>query len=313
LQRPFPVAFAGTPAFAVPTLERLSAIGADVRLVLTQPDRPAGRGRRTVASPVREAAARLGLDCAQPDRLRDPALLDQWHVGVDLLIVVAYGLLLPAWMLAWPRVACVNLHASLLPRWRGAAPIQHAILAGDRDTGISVMRMDAGLDSGPVYASAGLSIEADETSGQLHDRLAALAADLLAEHIDAIREQRLTPVPQDDRLASYAPKLDKSAAPLDWRLPATQLERRVRAFNPWPVAEAHTTDGRRLRIWAARAVPGIVDAAPGTVLAAGAAGIDVATAEQILRLEIVQPPSGKAMPAAAYLAAHPLDGTDFAS
>jgi methionyl-tRNA formyltransferase len=214
-------------------------------------------------------------------------------------------------MLAWPRIASINLHASLLPRWRGAAPIQHAILAGDAETGVSVMRMDAGLDRGPVYATAAVAIEPGVSAGQLHDRLADLAADLLEQVLPQICDGTLRPVPQDDALATLAPKIDKADAPLDWRLPAARLERQVRAYDPWPVAEACTEDGRRLRIWGAEALPETAAAEPGAVVATSAAGIDVATGDGVLRLQRIQPPSSVIMDAAAYLAAHRLDGARF--
>ncbi|HEY7672408.1 MAG TPA: methionyl-tRNA formyltransferase [Gammaproteobacteria bacterium] len=304
------IAFAGTPAFAVPALERLSAL-AEVGLVLTQPDRPRGRGRRTEPSAVKRAAQALRLRCEQPPALHDPDLLKQWQFVPDLLVVIAYGLLLPDWMLAWPRRACVNLHASLLPRWRGAAPIQHALLAGDRETGVSLMRIERALDRGPVYAMARTAIGATETAGELHDRLALVAADLIETHLRDVAGGRLHAEPQDDARATYAPKISKSSAVLDWRKPALELERQVRAFNPWPVAESALTDGRRLRIHRARAVEGDARAAPGTISGSSAHGIDVVTGRGLLRLEIVQPDGAKVMDAAAYLAAHRVDGLAF--
>ena len=306
---PIRIAFAGTPAFAVPTLERLCARGADVGLVLTQPDRPRGRGRRTEPSAVKNAALALGRRCEQPETLRDRGQLEQWEFAADLLVVVAYGLLLPDWMLAWPRRGCVNLHASLLPRWRGAAPIQHALLAGDRETGVSLMRIERGLDRGPVFATVKTPIGSTETAGDLHDRLSVLAADLIDTHLLDIVTGRATPEPQDDARATYAPKIAKSSAALDWRKSAVELERQVKAFNPWPVAEGSTTDGRRLRIYRARALEGGAGMAPGTISAARS--IDVATGRGLLRLELIQPEGAKAMDAAAYLAAHRLDGTAF--
>lgn len=311
LRPPFRIAFAGTPEFAVPTLQRLHALGDELSLVLTQPDRPAGRGRKPAASPVKQAAAVLGLRIAQPAKLREPALLDEWGFTPDLVVVVAYGLLLPSWMLAWPRIASINLHASLLPRWRGAAPIQHAILAGDAETGVSVMRMEAGLDRGPIYATAAVPIEPRASAGRLHDRLAALGADLLGQVLPRICDGSLRAVPQDDAHATSAPKLRKSDAALDWRLPAARLERQVRAYDPWPVAEAHTDDGRRLRIWQAEALADDSGAEPGAIVAASAAGIDVATGDGVLRLQRIQAPSSIIMEAAAYLAAHRLDGVRF--
>jgi methionyl-tRNA formyltransferase len=306
------IAFAGTPAFAVPTLERLCGGGANVTVVLTQPDRPAGRGRKLAASPVKHAAQTLGLSIAQPASLRDPTLLARLGPRPELLVVVAYGLLLPQWMLDWPLIAPLNLHASLLPRWRGAAPIQHAILAGDRSTGVSLMRIVRALDSGPVYAAAEVEISTCETAGELQDRLAGTAADLLAAQLRAVLGGSIEAVAQDERRATYAPKIGKADAVLDWREPAAALERRVRAFNPWPVAEARTDDGHRLRIWRAQALPGDARAMPGAVLAGSPDGIDVATGEGRLRLKVVQPPGARAMDAAAYLAAHRVDGTSFA-
>jgi methionyl-tRNA formyltransferase len=310
LSDPIRIAFAGTPEFAVPALERLSAHG-DVALVLTQPDRPRGRGRRTEPSAVKQRALALGLRCEQPPTLRDPALLKQWQLVPDLLVVVAYGLLLPGWMLAWPRSGCVNLHASLLPRWRGAAPIQHALLAGDRETGVSLMRIEPALDRGPVYATVRTPIGSTETAGELHDRLATLAADLIDTHLADVVSGTLRPEPQDDARATYAPKIVKSSAALDWRVSALELERKVRAFNPWPVAEGSLTDGRRLRIYRARALEGDARATPGTIAAAGPRGIDVVTGQGLLRLKVVQPDGAKAMDAAAYLAAHRVDGSAF--
>jgi methionyl-tRNA formyltransferase len=310
LPEPIRIAFAGTPAFAVPALERLCA-HADVGLVLTQPDRPRGRGLRTEYSAVKRRALELGRRCEQPPALRDSDLLKQWQFSPDLLVVIAYGLLLPDWMLAWPRVGCVNLHASLLPRWRGAAPIQHALLAGDDETGVSLMRIERALDRGPVYATVRTSIDATETAGSLHDRLAILAADLIDTHLHDVVSARLRPEPQDDARATYAPKIGKSSAMLDWRKPAAELERQVRAFNPRPVAESSLTDGRRLRIYRAHAHEGDGRGPPGTISATGARGIDVVTGRGLLRLEVIQPDGAKPMNAAAYLAAHRVDGLAF--
>ncbi len=305
------IAFAGTPDFAVPTLRALVATGAIVPLVLTQPDRPAGRGRKLTPSPVKQAALELGLPLAQPVTLRDPGAVQTLCAPPDLMIVIAYGLLLPAALLAWPRLGCVNLHASLLPRWRGAAPIQRAILAGDAETGVSVMQMDAGLDTGPVHGMHATPIGARETGGDLHDRLSALAADALVAALPSLLAQSSTPTPQRSDLATLAPKISKAEAVLDWRQPAEQLERQVRAFNPWPVAETTLRDGRRLRVFEAMVLDGSVDAAPGSIVAAGRAGIDVATGNGLLRLARIQPPTSRAMDVEAYLAAHSLDGAAF--
>lgn len=310
------IAFAGTPEFAVPTLDAIVAAGADVPLVLTQPDRPAGRGRRMTPPPVKQAAEAYGLRVEQPERLGDAALAAEWGLDrpPDLLVVVAYGLLLPDWLLAWPGRGCVNVHASLLPRWRGAAPIQHAILAGDPVTGVSLMKMEKGLDTGPVYASRSTPIGPTETAGELHDRLSRLGAELAADALPRVLDGKLEAVPQDERAATYAPKIEKSDARLDWRLPAEDLARRVRAYHPWPIAFAEVSDGRVLRVHAASVLPGAETggAPPGRILAATRAGIDVATGRGVLRVTRVQPPSSRPMDVAAYLAAHRLEGCDFA-
>ena len=321
MSAPARIAFAGTPQFAVPTLAALVASGARVPVVLTQPDRPAGRGRELRASPVKLAAAARGLRVAQPDSLRSTGAIDDLGEAPDLLVVVAYGLLLPPAMLAWPRLGCVNLHASLLPRWRGAAPIQHALLARDATTGVSLMRIERGLDTGAVYLARSTPIGARETAGELHDRLATLAAETLAAALPSLLAGALVPVPQQESLATQAPKIAKTDAALDWRRSALELDARVRAFDPWPVAETRLARGERLRVW--RAEPRAPNASdgggqvggaagpPGTIVAAGPAGIDVATGEGVLRLMRVQPPSGRVMDAGAYVAAHPLHGAAF--
>jgi methionyl-tRNA formyltransferase len=310
------IAFAGTPEFAVPALEALVASGAHVPLVLTQPDRPAGRGRQISASPVKLAAQRYGLRVAQPETLRAHDVVGTLGPPPDLLIVVAYGLLLPRPMLEWPRLGCVNLHASLLPRWRGAAPIQRAIFARDATSGVSVMRMEAGLDTGPVYLANATPIGEHETSGELHDRLAELAAQTLRAALPDLLAGKLVAVPQEAAGATHAPKILKSDAVLDWRRDAADLDAQVRAFNPWPIAEARVDDGRRLRVWqtaAIRDADGAAPAAPGTIVGAGRDGIEVAAGTGVLRILKVQPPSGRVMDASAYLAAHPLDGSAFVS
>jgi methionyl-tRNA formyltransferase len=229
-------------------------------------------------------------------------------------VVIAYGLLLPRALLEWPRCGCINLHASILPRWRGAAPIQRALLAGDATTGISVMQMDAGLDTGPVHLVRSTAIGPRETAGSLHDRLAVLAAEALLAALPGVLSGSSIPTPQRSDLATSAPKIVKAEAALDWRASAAELERRVRAYNPWPVAEARLEDGRRLRVWEAAEVEGAVpSAAPGTILAASRAGIDVVTGRGVLRLSKIQPPSARVMEVEAYLAAHSLEGAAFVS
>jgi methionyl-tRNA formyltransferase len=230
------------------------------------------------------------------------------------MVVIAYGLLLPRALLEWPRLGCVNLHASLLPRWRGAAPIQRAVLAGDTMTGISVMQMDEGLDTGPVHLMRETPIGAHETAGELHDRLATLAAESLVAALPGLLAGVSEPVPQRADLATLAPKIAKGDGVLDWRAPAVELERRVRAFNPWPVAEGLLGDGRRLRVWnAVVRDDAAAEARPGTIVAATSEGIDVATGAGVLRLTKIQPPSARVMDAAAYVAAHPLAGAAFVS
>lgn len=305
------IAFAGTPDFAVPSLRLLLAGGCEISLVLTQPDRPAGRGRRVTRSPVKREALERGLNVRQPLRLDGGAVPVDWGAAPDLLVVAAYGLLIPPWLLDWPRNGTVNVHASLLPRWRGAAPIQYAILAGDTETGASIMKMDAGLDTGPVYRRRKLAIEAGETAGMLHDRLALCGAELLVETLPGILNGALEAEPQNDALATHAPRIAKSDGVLDWTASAVELERRVRAFNPWPVAESRVRNGERVRIWEAVAVDSRSQERPGSVICTGAAGIDVATGIGVLRVRSLQRPGGRAMSAADYVNANPLEGKTF--
>lgn len=300
--------FAGTPDFAVPALQALIDAGRAPVAVYTQPDRPAGRGRQLRASPIKVCARAAGISVHQPAGLRDPAAWAELAaLAPDLLVVAAYGLILPPAVLAIPRLGCVNIHASLLPRWRGAAPIQRALLAGDDETGICLMRMEAGLDTGPVLARASCPIPRGMTGGELHDRLAALGAETLRAALPDLLAGRLIAEPQNDALATYAPKLDKAEADLDWTRPALELERRVLAFNPYPVARTWL-DGRPLRVWRARAEREPVAAEPGTVLREDPAGIVVAAGSGVLWLTEVQLPGGRPLPAAAFLNAHRLAG-----
>ena len=299
------IAFAGTPEFAVPALNALVASGAHVPCVLTQPDRPAGRGRLLTPPPVKLTAQRHGLQVVQPETLRTPGMIDALGSPPDLLIVIAYGLLLPQPMLAWPRLGCVNLHASLLPRWRGAAPIQRALLAGDSETGVCLMQMEAGLDTGPVLLERRLAIDPDDTGGSLHDRLAAAGAEVLAEGLARLsRGQALAPQAQASEGITYAHKLDKPEARLDWSEPAVMLERKVRAFDPWPVAEALIGD-ERLRIWSAQALAASASLPAGSVLAANRDGIDIACGQGMLRVRELQRDGGRRMAVANYLNARP--------
>jgi methionyl-tRNA formyltransferase len=298
--------FAGTPEFSVSSLQACIDSSFDVVAVYTQPDRPAGRGRKLAPSPVKQAALDAGIVVEQPESLRKLEARKQLaSYRADLMVVVAYGLILSPSVLAMPRLGCWNVHASLLPRWRGAAPIQRAILAGDAETGVGLMQMEAGLDTGPVLLERRTPIASDDTGGSLHDRLAALGADVLSEGLDRlVRGDLPMPVAQPGQGIEYAHKMEKKEAVLDWAQSARALERKVRAFNPWPIAETQLA-GERIRVWAATVLDGQVDAAPGSVLAVTAAGIDVATAEGVLRLCEIQRDGGRRMAVRDWLNARP--------
>ncbi len=300
------IVYAGTPDFAVPALKRLLDARAQVVAVYTQPDRPAGRGRSLTASPVKALAAEHGIPVLQPPSLRAGDAQEElaaWRP--DLMIVAAYGLILPQAVLDIPAIACWNIHASLLPRWRGAAPIQRAIEAGDARTGVCIMRMEAGLDTGPVYHRLETTIGPDDTGGSVHDRLAVLGGDALLECLGRLRRGELgEPQPQDDSKAVYAPKLSKAEAELDFGEPAITLERRIRAFDPWPVSWC-VLSGRRLRVFRAQADPRGHDAHPGTILDTGREGIEIATGQGRLRLLEVQREGSRRMSVAEYLNANP--------
>ena len=306
---PLRIIFAGTPEFSVPSLEALLAAGQDIVAVYTQPDRPAGRGRKLSPSPVKTAALAHDLPVRQPLTLKDETELAALRaLAADLMVVVAYGLLLPQAVLDAPRLGCVNVHASLLPRWRGAAPIQRALLAGDTASGVTIMRMAAGLDTGPAYLLRPLTIAPRETGGSLSDKLARLGAQALVEALPGIANGSLIPVPQDDGQANYAHKLAKAEAEVDWSRPAVEIDRLIRAFDPWPVAQTQF-EGASLRLWGSELTdltppPG---ALPGQVLAAGKGGIEVATGAGVLRLTRLQPPGKRPMSAAEFLNARRLD------
>ncbi len=296
--------FAGTPEFAVPCL-RAALNGGEVMAVLTQPDRPAGRGRTPQASPIKQVALEHDLPVLQPLTLKDPEVQAQLReLAPDLLIVVAYGLILPQAVLDIPRFGAWNVHASLLPRWRGAAPIQRAIEAGDATTGVCLMQMRKGLDTGPVMSQASTAIEITDTAGSLHDRLAHLGAQVLGDGLATLRRDDRPPTAQeqDDALTTYAHKLDKAEAVLDLGAPAPILARKVRAFVPWPIAELRLA-GERLRVHQAEAIDG--HGAPGEILSATRAGIDVACGEGALRVLRLQREGGKPITAAEYLNARP--------
>ncbi|HKZ09988.1 MAG TPA: methionyl-tRNA formyltransferase [Rhodanobacteraceae bacterium] len=304
MQRP-KLVFAGTPDFAVPGLRACIEAG-DVVAVYTQPDRPAGRGRKLTPSPIKQAALTAGIPIEQPDSLKSAEARQRLRgYAPDLMVVIAYGLILPRKVLAIPRLGCWNVHASLLPRWRGAAPIQRAILAGDAETGVCLMQMDAGLDTGPVLLSESTPIDAHDTGGSLHDRLAEIGAYVLADGLRrAVAGKVLRATPQPETGATYAHKLDKAEAKLDFARPAIELERKVRAFDPWPVAEADVA-GERVRVWQAEASdrgPGIEDGTkPGAIVAASKHGIDVACLEGVLRILKLQRAGGRVIGAADYL------------
>ena len=293
--------FAGTPEFAAVALRAVLAAGHRVELVLTQPDRAAGRGLAERPSAVKRLAQAAGLQLLQPTTLRDAAVQERIRASdLDALIVAAYGLILPQAVLDLPRWGCINIHASLLPRWRGAAPIQRAILAGDSETGVSIMQMDAGLDSGPVLLAAAQPIRDEDTAASLHDRLAAQGAGLVVEVLDRLP---LPASPQPAGGITHASKLDKAEAVLDWRLPAAQLARQVRAFNPHPGA-SFTLQGKVLKVWAARPVVG--NGRPGIILQADRDALLVACGEGALCLDEVQQPGGRRLPAAEFLNGAPV-------
>ena len=306
--------FAGTPDFAVPALERL-AERHRIAAVFTQPDRPAGRGQAVHSSPVKRRALELGLTVLQPASFKTPEALEMLRAAqVEALVVAAYGLILPAGALEVPKLGCVNIHASLLPRWRGAAPIQRALLAGDPVTGVTIMRMEAGLDTGPMLLSRSIRIDARDNAQSLHDKLAALGARLCEEALQALASGELPEVAQPHQGITYAAKIDKAEAPIQWQRHAEEISRQVRAFNPWPVAETRF-EGRQLRIWEAEPIdspPSSGDARPpGSVLTATREGVDVVCGTGVLRILKLQLAGRKPLPAGEFLRGQRLDGSRF--
>jgi methionyl-tRNA formyltransferase len=306
------VIFAGTPEFAQIALAALQRAGHEMALVLTQPDRPAGRGMKLQASPVKQFALAHQCALAQPRSLRldgkypeDAAAAREALLAAqaDVMVVAAYGLILPQWVLDLPRLGCLNIHASLLPRWRGAAPIHRAIEAGDETTGITIMQMDAGLDTGDMLLTEALTIAPNDNTASLHDRLAALGGELIVKALDLAKDDGLQRQPQPLEGVCYAHKIEKAESVIDWTQPARAIERRLRAFDPFPGGQG-TLEGETLKIWQAA----LVDAsgAPGEVLAADASGVLVACGEQALRLTQLQRAGGKRLPAAAFLQARPV-------
>ena len=301
MSSPLKVVFAGTPDFAAVALQALINSHHDVIAVYTQPDRPAGRGRKLQASPVKQLALEKAIPVYQPESLKGETEQQQLaNLEADVMIVAAYGLILPQVVLDTPKMGCLNIHASLLPRWRGAAPIQRAIAAGDKETGITIMQMNAGLDTGDMLSTVTCPIKNDETGGSLHDKLAELGASILLTTLDSLQAHRITPVVQNDELATYAHKLEKQEAHLNWNETAQQLDRKIRAFNPWPVAY-FKVDDKAVRVWQSEVIEQQHDKQPGTVLSANKKGIDIACNSSILRLLQLQPPGKKAMDVASFL------------
>lgn len=295
------VIFAGTPEFAAVALRTIADAGHDIPLVLTQPDRPAGRGMSLQASPVKRLAQELGIEVFQPTTLKDEmAQARLREVDADVMVVAAYGLILPQIVLDLPRYGCINIHASLLPRWRGAAPIQRAVLAGDAETGVCIMQMEAGLDTGPVLLRGATPVDATDTTGTLHDRLAALGGQLI---VDCLARLPLPAEPQPDEGVTYAAKLDKAEARIDWRRSAAEIDRQIRAFNPFPGAQSMLDDAA-IKIWQATPVEG--KGAPGEILSAAKNGIVVACGEGALKVAELQKAGGKRLPAAQFLAGNGL-------
>jgi len=308
--------FAGTPDFAVPALDRLAARHR-ICAVFTQPDRPAGRGQALHMSPVKRRALELGLTVHQPATFKSPEAIEMLRAAaVDALVVVAYGLILPATVLGIPTWGCINIHASLLPRWRGAAPIQRALLAGDAMTGVTIMRMEAGLDTGPMLNSRTTEIGPTDTAKTLHDRLAKTGAELIDESLHALRSGHIREVAQPAEGVTYAAKIDKSEALIRWPQSAEEIHRQVRAFNPSPVAQTHF-NGQQLRVWDAEPIAARVlsggSMPPGSVLTATREGIDVVCGTGILRILRLQLAGRKPLPAAQFLQGQRLDGARFAA
>ena len=297
------VGFAGTPAFAATALAALLARGFDVPLVLTQPDRPSGRGLKDVPQPVKVLAAGRGLPLLQPATLKtDEARAALLAIPLDVLVVAAYGLLLPPAVLAWPVHGCINIHASLLPRWRGAAPIQRALLAGDAETGVTIMQMDAGLDTGPMHDVERVPIAPRETAGTLHDRLAAAGARAIVAVLERLaRDGALAGMPQPTEGVTYAAKITRADTGIDWRESATDLDRRIRAFDPVPGA-CTARKGELVKVWKAKATTAERQGGPGEVLAADASGVVVACGHGALRIAELQFAGGRSMPVAALVA-----------
>ena len=298
------IIFAGTPDFASSALLALIESEHEVVAVYTQPDRPAGRGRKLRASPVKAVALKHDIPVLQPEKLRDTETHDVLRAfNADVIIVAAYGLILPQIVLDIPRLGCLNIHASLLPRWRGAAPIQRAIAAGDKESGITIMQMNAGLDTGDILLLSSCPINDSDSGGDLHDRLAEMGAKAILEVLKDLDGDKIKPIKQDDALAIYAHKLDKNEAIINWQDSAENIERLIRAFNPWPVAFTYIND-KTLRIWQAQALPDNSELEAGTIISTNKKGIDISCGEGTLRLLKLQPSGSKAMDVASFMNGH---------
>lgn len=306
------IIFAGTPDFSVPPLQALLASEHQVVAVYTQPDRPAGRGRKLTPSPVKQVALEYELPVYQPLNFKaEEDLFQLESLQADLMVVVAYGLLLPQRVLDAPRLGCINIHASILPRWRGAAPIQRAIAAGDSESGVTIMQMEAGLDTGPMHLVRRCPIAGRETGQSLHDKLSQLGSEALMEALPVVEQEDRAPEVQDDTQTTYAHKLNKEEALIDWGLSAVEIDRLVRAYNPWPVAQTRRSDAV-MRIW--ESVPITENSGkmvPGAVVSSGKEGIDVATGDGLLRIIRLQTAGKRAMSSADFLNAHSLEGVVF--
>lgn len=315
------IVFAGTPEFAAVAVKSLHDAGFDIPLVLTQPDRPAGRGMQLQASPVKQFAVMHGIPVAQPVSLRLNGkysdVAEEAHALLratphDVMVVAAYGLILPRSVLDIPRYGCINIHASLLPRWRGAAPIHRAIEAGDAETGVTIMQMEEGLDTGPMLLKEQLPIAGDDTTGSLHDKLAALGGRMIVEALRKLEQGTLGAVAQPEQGVTYAAKIAKEEAALDFSMPADILDRKIRAFNPFPGAHA-AFNGTHIKLWRVEKLSGAMAAEPGKVLSASAQeGVVIACGEGALRVHELQKPGGKRLPAAEFLKGFPLEGGRFA-
>ena len=302
------IIFAGTPDFAAISLSALIESEHQVVAVYTQPDRPAGRGRKLRASPVKDVALENGIPVFQPDNLKDTEAQDVLRsFDADVMVVAAYGLILPQRVLDIPRHGCLNIHASLLPRWRGAAPIQRAIAAGDKESGITIMQMNAGLDTGDILQLSSCPISDEDSGGSLHDRLAEMGAKAILETLHNLDSDKIKPLKQDNALATYAHKLDKKEAQINWQTSAIEIERLIRAFNPWPVAYTQLDD-KTLRIWQAQVLALDTNTKagirPGTVISCDKKGIDISCGEGTLRILNLQPSGSKAMDVAAFMNGH---------